>query len=421
MKTSEFEQNLEKYAGVAIKVGLNLQPGQRLLIGSPAFNCLTPVETAPLVRLIAAQAYRAGARLVDVLWGDAQLKSIRLQHAPRDSFQEYPAWQVSTAVDYLERGDAFLIIFAHNPDLFEGHDQEILGEIEQLNAKNCAPIFDYLTRNATNWLAISAPVPGWAAKVFPGLAPEEQDFKLWEVLFDLCRIKSPDPVAAWEQHIRQLAALSNYLNRKQYTALRFTGPGTDLTVGLPPGHIWHSGGMNNAAGIPFVANIPTEEIFTLPHRDQTEGVVTATKPLSFGGGLAEKFSVTFSEGQAVKITADKGEESLRQLIETDAGACRLGEVALVPHSSPISQSGLIFYNILIDENASCHLALGEAYKFCLEKGEALSGEAFAAAGGNLSSIHMDFMVGSGEMDVDGLRADGFTEPVMRAGEWAYEI
>jgi aminopeptidase len=421
MMASEFEQNLEKYAEVAVKVGLNLQSGQRLLIGAPIFDGLTPIEAAPLVRLITTQAYQAGARLVDVMWGDDQLKPIRLQHAPPDSFEEYPAWQVNTTLEYLQRGDAVLVIAAHNPDLLEGQDPKLLGIIERIGAKNTTPILDCVARNAANWLVISAPVSGWAAKVFPNAAPDVQDARLWDALFEICRVKQVDPVAAWHDHIGHLAARTIYLNRKEYAALRFTGPGTDLTIGLPAGHLWRSGSMTSAAGIPFTANIPTEEVFTMPHRDRTEGLVTATKPLSFGGGFVEKFNVTFSGGRVVKITADRGEENLHQLLETDAGASRLGEVALVPHSSPISQCGLIFYNILIDENASSHIALGHAYKFSLDKGETLSDEEFAAAGGNLSSIHLDFMIGSGEIDVDGVRDDGAAEPVMRSGEWAFKI
>jgi aminopeptidase len=293
--------------------------------------------------------------------------------------------------------------------------------VDQIAAKNTAPIFDYMARNATNWLMISVPVPGWSAKVFPDIAPEAQNAKLWDTLFEICRVKHADPVAAWQDHVNQLAVTSDYLNRKQFTALRFTGPGTDLTIGLPAGHVWRSGCMTNAAGIPFTVNIPTEEVFTMPHKERTEGVVTATKPLSLGGGLVENFSVTFAGGRVVKITAERGEENVRQLLKTDEGASRLGEVALVPHSSPISQCGLIFYNILIDENASSHIALGHAYKFSLDKGETMSDEEFVVAGGNLSSVHLDFMIGSGEMDVDGLRDDGTPDPVMRGGEWAFEI
>ena len=418
--TSEFEQNLEKYAQVVVKVGLNLQSGQRLLIGAPVGGALAPVEAAPFVRLIAAHAYKAGARLVDVMWGDDRLQPIRLQYALRDSLHEYPAWQVTTAVEYAQRGDAILMIFAHDPDLLNGQDPELAGMVDQIAAKNTGPIFDYMARNATNWSMISVPVPGWSAKVFPNIAPEAQNARLWDTLFEICRAKHADPVAAWQDHVKQLDVRSDYLNCKRFTALRFTGPATDLTVELPASHVWRSGRMTNVAGIPFTCNIPTEEVFTLPHKDRTEGVVTATKPLSLGAGLVENFSVTFAGGRVVKITAERGEENVRQLLKTDEGASRLGEVALVPHSSPISQCGLIFYNVLIDENASCHIALGHAYKVSLDKGETLSDAEFAAAGGNLSSVHLDFMIGSGTMDVDGVKGDGVAEPVIRGGEWAFK-
>lgn len=418
---SEFEQLLDRYAEVAVRVGLNLQPGQRLLIGSPVLDSLTPVETAPLVRRISEHAYRAGARLVDVLWGDDQLKPIRLQHAPRDSFEYFPDWQVRTCLEYIDRGDAMMAIYSHNPDILQGQDQELVGILEQVSAKSTLPIFDYIARNATNWLMIAAPVPGWAAKVFPDTPPELQDARLWDAIFDICRVKQADPLAAWINHIDELTRRSAYLNQKQYGALHYIGPGTDLTVGLPTGHTWKSARMVNAADFEFTANIPTEEVFTLPHAMQAEGVVSASRPLSFGGGLIEDFSLTFARGRVIDLHAKKGEENLRLLIETDEGACRLGEVALVPHSSPISQSGLTFYNILIDENAASHLALGHAYKFNFENGEGLTDEAFTERGGNISSTHIDFMIGSGEIEVDGITESGAVEPVMRAGEWAFEI
>jgi aminopeptidase len=415
---SEFEQNLEKYAEVAVRIGLNVQSGQRLLIGAPILDALTPLEAAPLVRLIAKQAYQLGARLVDVLWGDDQLKLIRLQHASPDSFHEFPMRQVTTVTDAIKRGDAQLVIYAHNPDLLNDQPSELLGIVEQTTARNTAPIFDLIARNATNWSVISVPVAGWSAKVFPNVAREAQDAELWNAIFEICRVKQPDPRAAWQAHVSQLAVRTDYLNAKQYAGLRFKGPGTDLTIGLPARHVWRSGYMTSEAGIPFTANIPTEEVFTMPHRDQTEGVVRATKPLSFGGGLVENFSLTFAGGRVIKIAAERGAENLRKVLETDEGASRLGEVALVPHSSPISQSGRIFYNILIDENASAHVAVGHAYKFGLEAGESMSDEEFAAAGGNLSAIHLDFMIGSDAVDLDGLRTNGAAEPIMRNGEWA---
>jgi len=414
-----FDQNLEKYAEVVVRIGLNLQPGQRLLIGAPILDALTPLEAAPLVRLIATKAYQLGASLVDILWGDDQLKRIRLQHASQASLEEFPTWQVGAVADSFNRGDAILLIYAHNPDLLSGQNLERVGTVEQIAAKNTAPIFDLIGRNASNWSVISVPVSGWSAKVFPSMAPGTQDASLWDAIFEICRVNQADPIAAWQHHVSQLGAICEYLNQQQYTALKFTGPGTDLTVGLPSGHIWRSGRMTNEAGIPFTANIPTEEVFTMPHRDKTEGVVAATKPLSFGGGLIENFSLTFRGGRVVEMTAAHGEANLRNLLDTDEGACQLGEVALVRHSSPIAQSSLIFYNILIDENAASHLALGHAYKFNLETGTTMSDDEFVAAGGNLSATHIDFMIGSDAVDVDGVTTAGAAEPIMRKGEWAF--
>jgi aminopeptidase len=268
---------------------------------------------------------------------------------------------------------------------------------------------------------ITAPVDGWTEKVFPDLSLEDGKARFWDTIFDICRVKEPDPVAAWREHVDGLVARCDYLNRKQYTALEIAGPGTDLIVGLPGGHVWRGGSLTTQGGITHIPNLPTEEIFTLPHKDRVEGVVTATKPLSYGGTLIEGFSLSFCDGQVVEMEAEKGEESLQQLLETDEGVRRLAEVALVPHSSPISQSGLLFYNTLIDENASSHIALGRAFKFSIENGEGLSDAEFAALGGNNSLIHVDFMIGSGEMDVDGVTDGGAVEPVMRAGEWTFEV
>jgi aminopeptidase len=418
---SDFEESLEKYAELIVKVGLNLQPGQRLLIGSPLFGGLTPIEAAPLVARVAKHAYQSGARLVDVIWTDHQLNLIRLQHAPRDSFSEYPAWQVNATLNYLNRGDALLVIAAENPDLLKDQDPNLLAMIDQTGFTHTQPIMDCIARNATNWLAVSVPVPGWSAKVFPDVPAELQDAKLWDTLYEICRVKHTDPVAAWQSHIHQLVVRSDYLNHKQYKSLHMTAPGTDLTVGLPKGHIWRSGQLKSENGITFIANMPTEEVFTLTHKDQVEGFVTATRPLSLGGAIIDDLTLTFHAGRVVKAIAKRGDFALQKLLNTDEGASRLGEVALVPHSSPISQSGILFYNILIDENAASHLALGHAYKFSVNKGETLSDDEFAVVGGNYSAIHVDFMVGSGGMNVDGLNEDGTTEPIMRSGEWSFDI
>lgn len=420
--SSEFEQNLNKYAEVIVKVGLNLQPEQRLLIGAPLMWLTgTPIESAPLVRLIVEQAYQAGARLVDVMWDDDQLKPIRLQHSSGESITEYSDWGVDAGIAAAKAGDAMLWIYAEDPDLLMKQDPERVAAFQGTNMEHTAPLWDLVSKNTTNWVVVSAAVEGWAAKILPDLPAESRKAKLWDIIFDICRVKHDDPAAAWQDHIKQLDARGEYLTKKDYTAVKLTADGTDLTIGLPNGHIWESGKMSAQNGIDFVANLPTEEIFTMPNREKTEGVVSATKPLSYGGSTVEDFSLTFSAGRVVKATAKKGEDSLRELLETDEGASALGEVALVPHSSPISQTGLIYHNILIDENASCHLALGQAYRATMEKGAAMTDDEFAAAGGNASMIHTDFMVGSGEMDVDGIREDGTAEAVMRGGEWAFEV
>ncbi len=420
--SSTFEQILEKYAELTVRVGLNLQPGQRLLIkGDARVTNGVSIQAAPLVKLIAAKAYQGGARLVDVIWGDEQVLLARYQYAPRDSFEEYPTWQARAALDYAEHGDARLTIVADDPDLLNDQDPQLVATVQRIALEHHQPSVDYVMRNAINWSVVSVPVPRWAAKVFPGLSPEAAEARLWDVILDVCRLKQADPVAAWQDHNSQLEARSVYLNHKGYTALKFTARGTDLTVGLPKGHIWKGGCDVTQAGITFSANLPSEEIFTIPHKDRTEGVVTASKPLNVGGILIQNFSLTFAEGRVMQATAEQGEIALRKLIETDDGAGRLGEVALVPHSSPISQSNLLFYNTLLDENAASHIALGRAYKFNLAGGQAMSDAEFATRGGNQSLIHEDFMIGSGEMDIDGVTDDGELEPVMRAGEWAFDV
>ena len=243
--------------------------------------------------------------------------------------------------------------------------------------------------------------------------------RLWDAIGRLCRLDHADPLAAWETHLEALTTRRDVLNRKQYAALKYTGPGTDLTIGLPAGHLWISGRTTSLNGIPFTANLPTEEVFTMPHKDRVDGVVRSSKPLSYGSMLIENFSVRFAGGRVVEYSAERGQAVLKQLVETDAGAARLGEVALVPHSSPVSQSGILFYNTLFDENAASHIALGSAYKFTLSGGDAMSEEEFSLAGGNQSATHVDFMLGCAELDIDGVLSDGHREPLMRRGEWAY--
>jgi aminopeptidase len=416
--TTDLERTLELYGELTVKVGLNLQPNQRLLVIGPLANGGTALEGAPLVRQIAASAYRAGAPLVEVLWGDEAMLLERFKTARRDTFGEFSAWLPKALVEHVEAGHAVLSVYANDPDLLKDQPTEVVGALQQATARAVRPFREHISRSQTNWCVVAAASDSWAARVFPSTAPEDRVARLWDAIIRLCRLDRPDPIHAWQAHVEALAARTELLNRRQYAALRYTAPGTNLTIGLPAGHVWISARTASRAGISFTANLPTEEVFTMPHKDRVEGTVRASKPLSYGGTLIEGFSLTFAEGRVVGLTAERGEKVLRQLVDTDAGAARLGELALVPHSSPISQSGLLFYNTLFDENAASHVALGSAYRFTMTGGETMTNEEFERAGGNQSAAHVDFMIGSADLEVDGILADGTDEPIMRRGEWA---
>jgi aminopeptidase len=402
-----------------VKVALNLQPGQRLLILGPLAIGVS-FEAAPLVRSIATSAYRAGSPLVEVIWGEEALLLTRFGAAPH-TLGECSAWLPKALTEHVDGGGAVLSIYANDPDLLKNEPPDAVGVFQTATSRAMQPFRELISRNRTNWAVIAAAGAGWAAKVFPDLHPPEQVARLWDEINRLCRLDRPDPIAAWRTHIDELAARADFLNRRHYDALRYSGPGTDLKIGLPSGHLWVSGNTVSRSGIQFTANLPTEEVFTIPHKDRVDGSVRSTKPLSYGGALIEDFDLRFDGGRVVDVKASRGEAVLRQLVATDGGAARLGEVALVPHSSPVSQAGRLFYNTLFDENAATHVALGAAYKFTLRGAEAMDEEAFAHAGGNRSVIHVDFMIGSGDLDVDGVRENGETEPLMRGGEWSTAV
>ena len=409
--TPEFDRSLSAYADLIVRVGLNLRAGQRLLIRAP-------LETAPLARHIAARAYDHGARLVEAIYSDPHLQLTRFQHAPADSFEEHTTWPVTAGLEYVEAGHATLSITGTDPDLFKDVDPARIMTVRRTEGRAAAPLSRLITADAVNWCVVGYATPAWAARVFPALSPDEALATLWDAIFRSVRLDAPDPLAAWQGHTADLAARTAMLNERQYHALHFSGPGTDLTIGLPFDHRWLGGAAPTGNGITNVANLPTEEVFTAPDRDRVNGTVRATMPLNLGGNLVEGFSLTFADGRVVDVQAEKGEALLRSLIETDDGAARLGEVALVPAGSPISQTGILFYNTLFDENAASHIALGRAYANCIAGCEGLSDEEFAARGGNSSVVHVDFMIGSAAIDIDGLDDHGAAEPLMRAGEGA---
>jgi len=413
MNKLEFSQALQKYADVAVRVGLNLRAGQRLFI-------LAGIHDYPLVRLVATSAYQAGARYVDVVWLDEEIIHIHLKNAPEDALDKLPNWPSNAALEFAENGDALLGISSRNPDAFSDVDPERVSAYQTADLKKWERFYDLIMRDAINWSAVSSPTKEWAAKIFPDVSREEAVNNLWEAIFQTCRIDQPDPVAAWQKHIMELKKRSEYLNAKHYRALHYQAPGTDLTVGLPERHCWLAAQMRAENGIEFTANMPTEEVFTMPHKNRVNGKVSGSRPLVIAGNVVEDFVLTFENGKIAHMTAKKGEDHLRKLIEMDEGARSIGEVALVPNSSPVSQRGHLFYNTLFDENAASHIAIGRAYRFTMDGGNEMTEEEFQANGGNFSLTHNDFMIGSNKMDIDGIYEDGRREPVMRQGEWAFD-
>jgi aminopeptidase len=408
---TDFAEKLERYAALAVQVGVNVQPGQTLYINAP-------LHAAPFVRLAARKAYEAGARHVYVEWNDEELTRIRYEMAPDESFHEYPMWHARAMEELVENNAAILKLTSSDPDLLRGIDPERIANAQKASGKALQNFRKYIMADKVSWAVLAVPSPGWAAKVFPDLAKDRQVDALWEAIFAATRVYESDPVKAWRDHIRQLEEKASLLNERRYRLLRFRSPGTDLTVELPENHLWVSGGSVNAKGTPFVANMPTEEVFTAPLKEGVNGTVRSTKPLSYGGTLIKNFSLTFRNGKIVDAQAEEGLEVLKRLIETDEGSSFLGEVALVPYESPISRTNLVFYNTLFDENASCHLAIGDGYAFCLEGGKTMSKDELAARGLNSSIVHVDFMIGAPETEIDGVRPDGTVDALFRGGNWA---
>ena len=404
-------QKLEKLAEVAVKVGLGLAKNQDLVITAP-------IAALPLVRFLTRHAYKAGAGLVTTFYSDEEATLARYEFAPDASFDKASDWLYEGMAKAYANGAARLAISGDNPMMLSEQDPTKVARANKANSMAYKPALEKIANFDINWNIISYPNPAWARQVFPDVPEEVAVRKLADAIFAASRVDLDDPVAAWASHNANLKKRSTWLNGERFSALHFTGPGTDLTVGLADGHEWHGGASVAKNGITCNPNIPTEEVFTTPHALKVEGYVSSTKPLSHQGTLIDDIRVKFEGGRIVEASAAKGGEVLSRVLDTDAGARRLGEVALVPHSSPISASGILFYNTLFDENASCHIALGQCYSKCFLDGASLTPEQIRTQGGNSSLIHIDWMIGSDKVDIDGIRADGSKVPVMRAGEWA---
>ena len=404
------EHLLDAYAHLTIKSGLNLQRGQQLLITAP-------LDAVPLVRRITEHAYKAGASLVTTVYADDETTLARYRHAPDDAFDVAPSWLFNGMADAFRGGAARLAIAGENPALLAGQDPKRLSRANKARSLAYRPALELITGFAINWCVIAAATPAWAKSVFPDLPEKEAMDRLWQAIFACTKADQPDPIAVWARHNADLHRRTSFLNQRRYRALKYKGPGIDLTLGLAEEHQWKGGGGQALNGVFCNANIPTEEVFTAPHKDMVDGIVRSSKPLSYQGSLIDGIRVRFERGKIVEMSAEKGEDAFRSLITTDEGAARLGEVALVPHSSPISKSGIIFNNTLFDENAASHIAVGQSYTENIREGSKRSKEELAALGANSSLVHVDWMIGSGELDVDGIHADGTAEPLMRQGEW----
>jgi aminopeptidase len=402
---------LDKLAEVAVKIGLDLQKGQDLVVTAP-------MAAAPLVREITKHAYKAGGGLVTTFYNDEVATLARYQHAADDTFDRAASWLYEGMAKAYANGAARLAVSGDNPMLLSEQDPAKVARANRAMSTAYKPALEKISNFDINWNIVSYPNPSWARQIFPDLSEEAAVRKLADAIFAASRVDRDDPVAAWREHNAALHRRSTWLNEMRFSALHFKGPGTDLTVGLADGHEWHGGASMAKNGVTCNPNIPTEEVFTTPHALRVEGVASSTKPLSHQGTLIDDIQVRFEGGRIVEAKASKGEAVLKKVLETDDGASRLGEVALVPHSSPISASGLLFYNTLFDENAACHIALGQCYSKCFVGGADLSPDQIKAQGGNSSLIHIDWMIGSGDVDIDGVAADGTRTPVFRKGEWA---
>jgi aminopeptidase len=402
---------LDRLAEVAIKIGLRLQAGQDLLLTAPT-------AALPLVRRIAEHAYRAGAGLVIPIFSDEEITLSRYRFGADDSFDRAAGWLYEGMSKAFAGNTARLAIVGDNPMLLSGQDASKVARASKANSVAYQPALEKIVGFDVNWNIIAYPSVSWAKQVFPDDEEAVAVSRLADAIFAASRVDNDGPVAAWEKHNATLRGRTQWLNGQRFRALHYSGPGTDLTIGLADGHEWQGGEATAKNGITCNPNIPTEEVFTTPHALRVDGHVVSSKPLSYQGTLIDDIAVRFEAGRIVQATASRGEEVLNKVLDTDEGARRLGEVALVPHGSPISKSGLLFFNTLFDENAASHIALGQCYSKCFVDGAKLTPEQIAAQGGNKSLIHIDWMIGSDKTDIDGICADGRRVPVFRSGEWA---
>lgn len=404
---------LIKYASLAVNIGVNIQKDNILVISSP-------IETAEFARLITEEAYKSGAKDVIVHYGDQKLTKIKLENSSLETISNIPEWQAESYNYYARQEACFISISASDPDGLKGIPVEKIGASQKARTSALKEYFDNSMSNKCRWCVLSVPTLSWAKKVFPKVSDDEAMESLWDVIFKTVRVDTENPVNAWKKHNAYLEEKIKFMNNNNFKSVHLkSANGTDLNIELPEGHIWAGGSEGDVNGIPFNANIPTEEVFTLPKKTGVNGIVYSSKPLSYGGNLIDNFSITFKDGKAIDFTAETGYDVLKQMLESDEGAKYLGEVAFVPYNSPISNSKLIFFNTLFDENAACHLAFGRAYESCVKDADKYSEEELEKIGVNNSIIHVDFMIGTSDLEVTGINENGETIQIFSNGNWAF--
>lgn len=404
---------LIKYASLAVNIGVNIQKDNILVISSP-------IETAEFARLITEEAYKSGAKDVIVHYGDQKLTKIKLENSSLETISNIPEWQAESYNYYARQEACFISISASDPDGLKGVPVEKIGASQKARTSALKEYFDNSMSNKCRWCVLSVPTLSWAKKVFPKVSDDEAMESLWDVIFKTVRVDTENPVNAWKKHNAYLEEKIKFMNNNNFKSVHLkSANGTDLNIELPEGHIWAGGSEGDVNGIPFNANIPTEEVFTLPKKTGVNGIVYSSKPLSYGGNLIDNFSITFKDGKAIDFTAETGYDVLKQMLESDEGAKYLGEVAFVPYNSPISNSKLIFFNTLFDENAACHLAFGRAYESCVKDSDKYSEEELEKIGVNNSVIHVDFMIGTSDLEITGINKNGEAIQIFSNGNWAF--
>ncbi|MDX9918195.1 MAG: aminopeptidase [Gudongella sp.] len=409
---SVFSERIEKYAQLIVKIGLNIKQGDPLVISAP-------VDGAFFVRIIAKKAYELGCSDIFINWSDDLLTRLRYENAPLEVFENFPRWKAEALEDYAKKGAKFLYLSGEDPQLLQGIDTKKISAHNKSSGIALREYMNYTMNDINSWCVTAMATTNWAKRIFPDKNDDEAVSMLWDAIFKAVRVDLDNPIEEWETHINTLTEKVNYLNKMAFTRLHYTSSnGTNLEIELPDGHIWAGGSSVNAKEERFVANMPTEEVFTLPYKYGVNGIVYSAKPLNYGGNLIEDFEITFKNGKVVSYHANKGQSLLKELLDIDEGSKYLGEVALVPFSSPIEKAGILFMNTLFDENAACHLALGKAYPTCIENGSSMSLDELEIHGVNDSVSHEDFMIGASDLTITGITKSGEQVEIFKNGEWA---